>query len=197
MRSVTTKDIVTEIGISEGSVRNWVRDLEIPHEIKKGKRVFSSDALEIFKTIKELKSKDCGNDTIRRAIPQLTIRNQKDHRRNESEITHNESVSKTIEEVVKEAVKNTIAENYELSERYAKISFEYGKLTNENETLKLQLLSASEQLQERPGSDYLDAILAKNKELEEELELVRAQKLRVETHISHHWLGKLLFKKLF
>ena len=66
--SYSTRDVAKMLGVSENTIRLWIKELKAPHQ-KKGQRIRFNDAhLQVLKTIKEFRDNESGYDTIKRVI---------------------------------------------------------------------------------------------------------------------------------
>lgn len=138
----STKDVATELDVSEQTIRLWSKTFHIPHIKSSGNIRFAEDIVQVFETIKDLRDSKSGFETIRRRIwPQIQVVADKPvESRTEiktappvasapmlPEPTAAE-IEKNLEIVISESIKKNISANNELAEKYARATYRIGEL---------------------------------------------------------------------
>jgi len=191
MTFYSAKEVSEIIGIGESTARTWARDFEIEHKRKGLKMLFSKDALDIFKTVQQLRESDAGQNTIRRTIHPNQAVAEQESSSNMTDMLLTEQESVTAQSVIiKTVVAQAIQENNELAEKYALACRHIGSLEEQVKNLTTLTESQSQHLKLLPSADYHQSVINRNKDLETELEDLKAK----QSLMKSHWLVKLLFK---
>lgn len=177
-KQYSTKDVSKELEVSEQTVRLWSKTFKIPYTKSSGNIRFSQEALEIFETIKALRSENSGFDTIKRHIKK-NIKTDNDTQALEpapekpkavepvQAVDQTEAFVKVIhslESVIDNSIQKSIKEQNELSERYARATYRIGELETTVKFLKEQV-DKLEVEKEKAENKHLKQLEAKDEEI--------------------------------
>lgn len=145
MDGLTTSEAAKRLGIPQSTIKTWLSNLPIPSATdSRGRRRFDEGSLEVLATVKKLRGKDKGYETIRRHI-----RPEPDRSSTETSTSSPADEPETswgspddIRAIVIDALKS---EN-ELAEKYARATYSIGQLEERVTTLSAQLEEAREKI---------------------------------------------------
>ena len=150
MTSVSTPihEAASQLGVSASTLRNWGEKLGVAGtRTSNGKRVYSNDELAVLETVKNLREQEAGWQTIRRHIGEPTA-GHCDELKTHCDPTVADGTGGCDPTMPPQpfdtgaiiaAVVEAVTAQTDQSERYARATFEIGKLTSDNEHLRVQL----------------------------------------------------------
>lgn len=163
MSQTTTAEAANRLGVPKSTLHTWLQQLPIPHDTdSRGRKSFDADALTVLETVKNLRAEDAGYQTIRRVlvsvngaerdeagqVPEATGAERDAHETG----SHAPAHADLADALVPRLVEALTAQN-DLGERYAKATYQIGKLEADNlhlreraERLELELVEARQQL---------------------------------------------------
>lgn len=148
---LTINEAAERLGVGASTLRTWGEKLGVEGaRTSTGKRIYTDDDLAVLEVVKQLRDQDAGFETIRRQIGGASA-------------THGEATAGDGEptasappphggaavlepSVLIAEVVRAIGDQTELAEKYARATFELGKLTADNENLRNQLAAATERI---------------------------------------------------
>jgi DNA-binding transcriptional MerR regulator len=154
-----TRTVAELYGLGYSTVPQWAKEYNIPYTKERGKIKFKPEDAALFEVIKQLKSQDAGMNTIRRRIGTDVLQ------QNQSGDVFGEQpkgLNPALQLDIRAEVKAALAESNELSEKYARATFEIGQLQE-------RVRGLEQQLQVLPSSDELAQAKAENERLKMEL----------------------------
>lgn len=151
---LTTKEVAEELGIPLGTLKSWLNKIPVSVQTdSSGNRRFGEGEIEIIRQIQALRLEEGrGMETIRRRLQldsqdeaQTQLGSSPDETRsNPADDQPHASIVDTS--LIVEAVTAAIAQQTDLSEKYARAAHQIGGLEAENRFLKDQLNETREQL---------------------------------------------------
>ncbi|MGE3724019.1 MAG: MerR family transcriptional regulator [Candidatus Sericytochromatia bacterium] len=163
MKEYSSDMIASQIGVPQQQVENWAEEFHIPYRQKGVSRNFEQEAMDVLKTIKNLKDGNRGFDTIRQKI----------------EVTHPAvwdgppatglPSAQALEKLVEDTIERSFEKKWnqllgqlgdlnELAEKYAQASYSIGQMTEQARTLEEINLRLKAQLQVLPSPDEWQAM---------------------------------------
>lgn len=163
MKEYSSDMIASQIGVAQQQVETWAEEFHIPYRQKGVSRNFEQEAMDVLKTIKNLKDGNRGFDTIRQKI----------------EVTHPavwegppatglpsaQALEKLVEDTIERSFDkkwNQLLEQLgdlnELAEKYAQASYSIGQMTEQARTLEEINQRLKAQLQVLPSPDEWQAM---------------------------------------
>ena len=144
IETITPNVAAERLGVSVTTVKNWLNQLPTDKEMdSRGRRRIDPRTMEVLATVKELRGEDCGYETIRRRIFQVTD-DQKpadnDSVAGESRPTATQPTIDTTA-IVSQVIAAIRGEN-ELAEKYARATFTLGQQEERIANLTTQLEEA-------------------------------------------------------
>lgn len=171
---ITSKQIAQELGIAPSTARVWAKKFKIPRQQRKGVSVYTADALEALKTIKTMRDKGSGYNTIQRVMEPpkepVTPLQQQDNTPSEAVITAK----------IEDAITKTLEKSNELAEKYARATFEIGQLTEQVKTLEAQAKLLPSPVTWALHERDLEQLQAENEALKKQLKEEAKQKREAE-----------------
>lgn len=153
----SAKDIARILDIGESTARLWAREFDIPKQ-KNKRKVYDKEALEIFETIKSLRLKDAGYNTITKVIKENDLAPTKRSLAS-SKQTLSQEFKKSIQSEIKSGIEDAkqvlsteISKNNELAEKYARATFEIGQLQERVKHLEEKLESKEDEIKLLPAA---------------------------------------------
>lgn len=144
IETLTANEAAERLNVSVTTVKNWLNQMPGDKEIdSRGRRRIDEKTLSVLETMKALRDEDCGYETIRRRIFQVTddqLSANSDLGLGDSQPTVSQQPVDTAS-IVAQVVEAMRGEN-ELAEKYARVAHQVGKLEAENENLRAQLAEA-------------------------------------------------------
>lgn len=156
MEPLTTGEAAKRLQIAKSTLKDWLEVLPISTVTdSRGRRRLDLEALAVLETVKDLRGKNCGYQTIRRRIVSLEI--EPPERAGQQPVNGwgepdkgrmaADSEPKQIEvDALISQVIAAIRTETEQSEKYARAAHQIGKLESENEYLRAQLAERDAQL---------------------------------------------------
>jgi DNA-binding transcriptional MerR regulator len=163
MKEYSSDMIASQIGVNQQQIDTWAEEFSIPYRQKGVSRNFEQEAMDVLKTIKNLKDCNRGTDTIRQKI----------------EVTH-PSVwdgppatglpsAQAMEKLVADTIERCFEKKWgqlihelgdlnELAEKYAQASYSIGQMTEQGRLLEELNLRLRSQLKILPSPDEWQAM---------------------------------------
>lgn len=156
----STKQVAGKLGVSENTIRLWVKELNAPHERKGQKIRFTEAHLNVLKSIKEFRENESGYDTIKRMI----------HGGNMEPISPDMAPSgEHVRTIIVEAIQEQTGLSLELS----KATYKAGRLEATCEQLEQTCARLREGLTER--DEKIFQLNETNREIDERLNRAKAE----------------------
>lgn len=133
----TTKTLSKKLGVNPATLRLWIRELKIPSQKQGNKLVFSPEVLDLLESVKDMRNDNCGFNTITKKIkPVITEELQCNDEDNHDNYT---VILEEMKRDFSKTVEDKIQSQNELSEKYARATYEIGMLTEKVNTLESEL----------------------------------------------------------
>lgn len=163
MSQTTTTEAANKLGVPKSTLHTWLNQLPIPHATdSRGRKFFDADALAVLEAVKGLRDEDHGYQTIRRKLGGVDEptrdgaghepdagQSERDAHETAPHGLHSEHLADAL---VPRLVEALTAQN-DLGERYAKATYQIGKLEADAahlreraERAELELSEARQQL---------------------------------------------------
>jgi DNA-binding transcriptional MerR regulator len=154
---ITAAEAADALGVHHNTIKHWIAHLPIPAEKDSaGRWRFGPEAVEVLKAIKELRDQDRSFDTIRVRIdkqapgssqePAEVPTNNHQEPANQPPTVDGRDLAAIVGASLVPQVVEALQANNELAEKYARATYEIGKLTSDNEHLRQALASAQERI---------------------------------------------------
>lgn len=138
MSQTTTTEAANKLGVPKSTLHTWLNQLPIPHETdSRGRKLFDAEALAVLEAVKSLRDEDHGYQTIRRKIGGVRepVRDGTGHEPDAGQgerdahetAPHGLHSDHLADALVPRLVEALTAQN-DLGERYAKATYQIGKL---------------------------------------------------------------------
>lgn len=173
LQQLTSTEIAELVGISESSVRQWAKAYELSSKKAGKKRLYDEEAIAAIKRIKMLRDEGAGDRTIRLAV---TSRNGCDNLQ-QYQLDHKSNVSEELKQELIQIIENKDS----LAEKYARATYEIGKLEAVNQLLR-------EKLDLLPESSAMAELQSRYKLQQNEIERLQQE---LEQEKSKSWWRKL------
>lgn len=169
MKEYSSDMIATQIGVPQDAVETWAEEFQIPYRQRGVSRNFEQEALDVIKTIKNLKDCNRGYDTIRQKIevsyPGLW--------NSPAPATGLPSIQ-ALEKLIAETVERSLTQKWndlisqlgnlnELAEQFAQASYTIGQMTEKARSLEETNYRLRAQLKLLPTPDEWQAVQEREK----------------------------------